>query len=211
MSLFCQDCSNEVASQYKFCPSCGSRHLAQGKPSVQAVAPVYQSVVNSAINSKPNWQNQADPITATAGAKFSQMAYAGFWRRAIAYVIDGIILFIFITLVELGVKLLAPNTNFESLGVIGVFQVVYLLAAWVYYANMESGPYQATWGKRVMHLRVCDLNGERITFGRACGRFFASGLSGLCLGIGYLMVAFTEYKQGMHDKIAKTFVIHYGE
>jgi len=47
----------------------------------------------------------------------------------------------------------------------------------------------------------------RISFGRATGRFFARIISGLTLGIGYLMVAFTEKKQALHDMIAGTLVL----
>lgn len=72
---------------------------------------------------------------------------------------------------------------------------------------MESSAKQATLGKMALGIVVTDLEGARIGFGRATGRYFAKILSGLILGIGFLMAAFTERKQGLHDIIAGTLVV----
>jgi uncharacterized RDD family membrane protein YckC len=56
-------------------------------------------------------------------------------------------------------------------------------------------------------IRVTDLDGGRISFGRATGRYFGKILSGLILGIGFLMAAFTERKQALHDLLAGTLVV----
>jgi uncharacterized RDD family membrane protein YckC len=73
---------------------------------------------------------------------------------------------------------------------------------------MESSVRQATFGKSVMSLRVTDDGGQRISFGRATGRFFAKIVSGMVpLLIGYIMAAFTEKKQALHDLIAGTLVL----
>jgi uncharacterized RDD family membrane protein YckC len=72
---------------------------------------------------------------------------------------------------------------------------------------MESSPLQATIGKLAVGLRVTDLQGQRISFGRATGRFFAKWLSGAILLIGYLMAGFTEKKQALHDRIAGCLVL----
>jgi uncharacterized RDD family membrane protein YckC len=53
---------------------------------------------------------------------------------------------------------------------------------------------------------VTDIEGRRITFARATGRYFAKMVSSLTLCIGYIMVAFTERKQGLHDMMASTLV-----
>jgi uncharacterized RDD family membrane protein YckC len=52
-----------------------------------------------------------------------------------------------------------------------------------------------------------DLHGKRISFPRALGRFFATYLSGIILGIGYLMALFTGKRQTLHDMIASTLVV----
>lgn len=66
---------------------------------------------------------------------------------------------------------------------------------------------QATPGKRALGLIVTDYNGQRITYLRAFGRYWANLLSTLILLIGYIMVAFTERKQGLHDIICSTLVV----
>ena len=53
---------------------------------------------------------------------------------------------------------------------------------------------------------ITDLYGNRISFERATGRHFAKWLSSMVLGIGYIMVGFTERKQGLHDLVAGTLV-----
>jgi len=81
------------------------------------------------------------------------------------------------------------------------------LSVWLYDALMTSSSKQGTLGKIVFRLKVVDLNGARISFARATGRFFAKILSGMILNIGYIMAGFTERKQALHDMIAGTFVL----
>jgi len=86
--------------------------------------------------------------------------------------------------------------------------MIALLLQWLYYAYLESGEKQATWGKQALGIYVTDLTGNRITFGRASGRFFAKIVSGLIpLGIGFIMAGFTDRKQALHDMIASCLVL----
>ena len=84
--------------------------------------------------------------------------------------------------------------------------VIVGLAVWLYEALMTSSSKQGTLGKMAFRMKVTDLNGRRISFGRATGRFFAKILSGI-LYIGYIMAGFTERKQALHDMIAGTLVV----
>jgi uncharacterized RDD family membrane protein YckC len=59
-----------------------------------------------------------------------------------------------------------------------------------------------------VRLKVTTVEGKRISFARATGRYFAKWLSALPLGLGYLMVSFDEEKQGLHDRIAGTLVLY---
>ncbi|QIG54977.1 RDD family protein [Altererythrobacter sp. BO-6] len=65
---------------------------------------------------------------------------------------------------------------------------------------------QGTPGKRALGLIVTDLDGGRISPMRAVGRYFAKILSTIILFIGFIMIGFTERKQGLHDMIAGTLV-----
>ena len=82
-----------------------------------------------------------------------------------------------------------------------------IIAGWLYYALMESSSKQGTIGKQVMGIRVTDLEGNQISFGRASGRYFGKILSALILAIGYLMMLFTQKKQTLHDLMAGCMVV----
>jgi hypothetical protein len=123
------------------------------------------------------------------------MKYAGFWIRAAAYIIDGIIIY------PLNTYILSFMTE-NSPG-----RLLIYLIWWGYTAGLNSSTLQGTLGKKVLGLKVVGLDGGRISFAQASGRFFASILSGLILGIGYVMAAFNPKKQALHDQIAGTFVI----
>jgi uncharacterized RDD family membrane protein YckC len=125
-------------------------------------------------------------------------AYAGFWRRVAAYILDGII--VSVVLVPLSLALRDPQQQAT------VYYPVSTALSWLYFALMESSARQATVGKMALGIVVTDLEGNRIGFGRATGRFFAKYLSFLILFIGVIMVAFTQKKQGLHDMIVSTLV-----
>jgi len=137
--------------------------------------------------------------------------YAGFWWRFLAYIIDAMITAcVFFPLgAILGVAIVATGEDPTSAPMIGArlgVNGMSLLATWLYYALCESSSWQGTIGKKVLGLRVTDMNGQRINFARATGRHFGKILSGLILGIGFIMIAFTEQKQGLHDMLAGTLV-----
>src|SRR6185503_12528829 len=84
---------------------------------------------------------------------------------------------------------------------------VVIFGGWLYQTLMESSKLQATLGKMALGLRVTDLDGNRISWGRANARYFASILSMMTLYIGYIMAAFTQKKQALHDMVAGTLVL----
>jgi uncharacterized RDD family membrane protein YckC len=129
--------------------------------------------------------------------------YAGFWRRFVAWLLDGLLLSL-VTLpftLQFGGDAAAEAARTSAAGTIST------VVGWLYYALMESSAKQATVGKMALGIIVTDLEGRRIGFGRATGRYFAKILSALILGIGFLMAAFTERKQGLHDMVASTLVV----
>lgn len=149
-----------------------------------------------------------------------QEKYAGFWIRFGAYLIDAIICAIIVygvlfVLILAGIAI-SPATYSRSTpgtnGAIGALLVIWILFAlcfnWIYFAYQESSSVQATIGKRAVGVIVTDTEGNRISFGRASARWLAKILSGLILGIGYIMIGFTERKQGLHDLIDNTYVVY---
>ncbi len=127
--------------------------------------------------------------------------YAGFWIRTGAYIVDAVLLWIVQVILAFvifdGYNMLQSNIPLSiiSLGV-GI----------AYFAGLESSTRQATLGKMLFKLKVGDVNGNQISFGNALGRYFAKILSAIILGIGFMMVGWDEKKQGLHDKLAGTYV-----
>lgn len=128
-----------------------------------------------------------------------QYPYAGFWLRFVAAIIDGLI-------ISLPFQLLS-YAFMDSPAFVIVLWPLTIVAQWLYFAIMESSERMATIGKSVLGLRVTDMQGRRIGFGQATGRYFGKILSGITFLIGYIMAAFTEKKQALHDLIANTLVV----
>jgi uncharacterized RDD family membrane protein YckC len=154
------------------------------------------------------------------------VTYGGFWQRFAAYLIDAIITGAAMLVLIIPVALMTGVV--AHLGTLGRqrgdemdpaaaaafftlfmgFFAVAILISWLYHAYLESGEKQATWGKSAMGLYVTDVAGQRISFGRASGRFFAKIITGMIpLLIGWIMAAFTERRQALHDMIATTVVL----
>jgi len=83
-----------------------------------------------------------------------------------------------------------------------VLGLLLVIVPWLYFAYLESSKNQATLGKMALRIAVTDLQGNRITFARATLRFFAKIVSVITLFVGFIIIAFTRYKQGLHDMIA---------
>lgn len=137
---------------------------------------------------------QPMPVTGSIAA-YASHPYGGFWIRLLAWIIDAMIVGLIFPLAFLA----GSGTHIVGFG-LGFF------GGWLYEALLTSSSMQATLGKMILGMKVTDLQGQRIDFGRATIRHFAKYLSTAILGIGYLMVAFTERKQGLHDMIAGTLV-----
>jgi uncharacterized RDD family membrane protein YckC len=130
---------------------------------------------------------------------------ASFGIRLGAHIIDGFISYALAFIVGLLTGLLGVLTSIENtqwLAAIGGG-----VSGWLYYAIMESSSKQATLGKMACGLYVTNLQGKRIGFGQASGRYFGMIISTLTLFIGFLMCAWTEKKQCLHDMMAGCLVL----
>lgn len=144
-----------------------------------------------------------------------EIVYAGFWKRFAAYLIDYFVLLIpsWIVGAILGVGIGAGMGAAGSGGTAAevTAQLVSGLAGLVislaYYGWFHASRGGATLGKMAIGIKVVRGNGERLTLGRSIGRYFATILSSLTLMIGYLMAAFTDRKQALHDLICDTVVV----
>lgn len=183
---FCPHCGSEHPEDATFCPRCGS------------------------------WVGAVGALPAERSR-----AFASFWQRLGAWVIDWLVIALPFNIIS--AIMLPEMPSVESRTDPGTSEVtlywqgdwhrfLILLAAatvvqWLYHATLNSSARQATLGKMALGLVVTDEAGQRVSFARATGRFFASLLSQLTLGIGYLMVIWTRRKQALHDKVAGTVVV----
>jgi len=189
--MFCTKCGTVNADQARFCAGCGSSLNPGSAAQTTAATPVF---------------SHARPVQ-----------YAGFWRRFAAMIIDALVFtpLVLVAVLTSGLFGIAmqPRVDLEGLAGaffgVGVLTLMFLIFVgnWLYHTAMESSRYQATLGKRALGIIVTDMNGNRISFARANGRFFGKWLSGMIMNIGYLMVAFTEKKQALHDILAGCLVV----
>lgn len=207
--MFCIRCGTNLPEEAAYCSSCGTPVATRADASGAAALPPAGIFEPRAI--VPN-----DPFATRAVRN-----YGGFWRRFWSYLIDRFILGVVFT--PVGFMILLPMMVTESvgwtdadlpaeaitslLGAILTVAFLALLGSWFYYALMQSSSRQATLGQLALGLRITDLEGRRISFARASGRRFATVLTGLTFGIGYLLVLFTTRKQTLHDLVAGTIVV----
>lgn len=181
--MYCTNCGWQNDDQARFCQRCGAALQATSQePGLpQSVAPA-------------------------AGVQ-----YAGFWRRFGAALIDGIIISIisialYYICVLIGLSVAEDDDWGWTVG-FRAWWVLSLLSSWIYYAAMESSSKQATPGKMSLGIVVTDLEGRRISLDKATRRYLSKIISAIILYIGFILIGFTEKKQGLHDMIAQCLVV----
>jgi uncharacterized RDD family membrane protein YckC len=139
--------------------------------------------------------------------------YAGFLRRFAALLIDSLLAGAvgFFIGVMIGILVAAAGGDDVGDGWSALVNVASVAGWFLYFALMESSSHQATVGKIALGIQVTDLEGNRLSFGRALGRNLAKIISALILYIGFIMAAFTERKQALHDLIASALVVKRSE
>lgn len=159
--------------------------------------------------------------------------FAGFKKRAIAILIDLLIIFLlFSPLLILEIyrwqennpHIYADNQSFylpyneheaydrawdqEAEKHTRLITLSILFLGLVIFSWFESSRFQATPGKMILKIMVVDKHENRISFFRAMGRQFGKVLSGLVLYLGFVIAAFTPKKQSLHDYIAGCLVMN---
>lgn len=142
-----------------------------------------------------------------------EIVYAGFWKRVAASIIDSVVLMVVLGILAtiLGVfgALGSMGSGISSGGMVslGLFYLFEIFGLALYFALMHASSLQATLGKLAVGIKVTGEDGQRISFWRGFGRYFAYLLSSIVLGIGYLMAAFTDRKRALHDMMCSTLVV----
>ena len=205
------------------CPNCGRDNPANAYYCQTCATPLMPAVQPPPA---PGYGYPPPQPQAVYPAGYEPSHYASIGRRFLAALIDGIILGIPIGIISsvlsamMAVRVIhrsSRDTSFnpglaaDTIGTFfagfGMIMIISFLLTWAYFALMESSGWQGTVGKKVMGIQVTDLNGGRISVGRATARLAVKAfLSGWFL-IGYIMAFFTRRKQALHDLIAGTLVL----
>ena len=214
--MYCSKCGSVISDGSTFCGQCGQS---------TALAPIPAAGTASVMTTRAA---PAPPSVAGVYAPLTPVvpvAYAGFWLRVLAYLIDAIILGVFAVPIVVGAGM--------AMGVGGMFAriprdgdpfqngppAIFLLfiwfcvllgvgGTWLYNALLESSDWQGSAGKKALGLIVTDMAGQRVTFARASGRHFGKIVTSFIpLGVGYALAGFTEKRQALHDMLASCLVL----
>jgi uncharacterized RDD family membrane protein YckC len=132
--------------------------------------------------------------------------FGSFDQRATAAVIDWFLVSTVCAVLAFMITIFLSN-KIALIAVALSLLVIIPIVNLVYHIVMESSAKQGTYGKQILKIRVCDMQGDRISPSHAAGRNFAKVLSVLTFGIGYLYCFFNKQQQCLHDRVAETLVV----
>lgn len=212
-TVTCPACGHQQPAG-SYCLACGIDYAKWQKRQAQAEPETEEAQVSC-----PFCGNTQQPATycqrcggvLSTAAAVAVGAYAGFWIRTAAAIVDSIAVWLLqmvLTLV-LGAMagLLTPNAGDDSFAA-AIMLMLFSCAISIAYYVVFTGACGQTPGKMLLRVKVIRTDGSSLTYGRAALReVVGKFVSGIILGVGYLMVAFDGRKQGLHDKIADTLVI----
>ena len=133
--------------------------------------------------------------------------YASFGARLGAFLIDQVILLVAGFILGFGVGIFVAVSGGDVEDFAPLLNILGLVIGWLYYALLESSSHMSTFGKRALGLKVTDLNGQQISFGKATGRHFGKILSALALLLGFILMVADPRRQTWHDKMAGCLVL----
>jgi len=151
-------------------------------------------------------ENSVKPVEMTPSS-LSGKPKAGFWLRLVALMVDCFL--IFIIQIFFGIILAFVSSGGFNLGgstsvLLQLFSTVVSLFYWIFF----TGYCGQTPGKMLLRIQVVTTDGIPLSYGKAFYReVVGKFLSGIIIAIGYLMAAFDDQKQALHDRMAKTYVV----
>lgn len=200
-----------MAAETRFCSECGRPYPAHEMVSIGSATICAQC--------KPLYMQRMREGGQAVGVR----RYGGFWIRFVALVIDAIILAVVGGIIGLPLRLLLgvgavsvarsqdPSQALAMLpammGAIGLSLMINLVVGVCYdiwFVHNKGG----TIGKLALGLQIINLDGSRLSYGQALGRYFAKILSAIILYIGFIMAGLDPEKRALHDRICNTLVIY---
>jgi len=132
--------------------------------------------------------------------------FASFDQRLLASALDWFFISGACILVAFFTTLFVKDTAVRAVIALSLLVVIPFVKL-IYHIIMECTAKQATFGKHILRIKVCDMQGNRISLGHSIGRNLAKLFSVLPLFIGYLFSFFNKQQQCIHDMIAGTLVM----
>jgi len=151
----------------------------------------------------------SQPSAQTAGVNdaLARRPKAGFWLRLVALLIDGFLVFMMQVVFSL-LLVMVGGGGFNLQGSMPILTQVFSTILSLFYWVFFTGYCGQTPGKMLLRIQVVRLDGETLGYGKAFYReVIGKFISGIIFLIGYLMAAFDDQKQALHDRMAKTYVI----
>lgn len=168
------------------------------------------------LSCKPDFVRSLSEGVSSVNAT-GDMVLASRWRRLGAHLLDSLIVgsafsIVIVALVFIMVgSVQSWQNNPESAF---AFFIVYFgtifgsLLVFILYEAIMVSKTGATFGKKIVGIKVVTADGGPVSFGRALGRGLSKILSGMVMYIGYLMLLFdSEKKRALHDHICSTSVV----
>lgn len=226
----CPTCGVAAAENVVFCGNCGenlatARIAAAARGTiVSGYAPPSSGTATAAAPAPapapaPVYYQQVPPQYIPAPPAPAPVVYGNFFARFFALIVDEFIAFtlagiawgiFFVLSLAVGAisggsqgAMVAGFISFFLGGTVGL--ITYVL----YFVKLETGPSQATFGKRMLGLKITNSTGGRISVGQSLGRLIIKDtFSVMFILLGFIIAAFTEKKQALHDFVASTYVVN---
>lgn len=195
----------QIQEPTKECPYCGETILEKAKKCKHCGEFLHPENPLPSLPFTPGGYQSYESIAHTSSTSSTEVFYAGFWRRFVALMLDSLILAL-ICFFPIGIYQ-SDVSDEEAMGLLLICFVINNVVQLIYFTLWESSSRQATPGKMAMGIKVTDIQGNRISFGRAMGRYLGKIISNLLLGFGFLMAGFTQKKQALHDLMADCLVV----
>ena len=157
----------------------------------------------------PSYPREAAEREEVVGPARTEHAYAGWWSRVGAYLLDALVLVGPLLIVVFLALAVAGDDEGGVWAFVGFMYLATLALPFVYFSLMHGSSGQ-TLGKRALGIRVVDEDGGAIGYGRAFGRYaitFLFGIFALPVLLDYLWPLWDGKNQALHDKVVGSVVV----
>ena len=222
----CQNCEYPILPSDQKCPHCGALPLRQrvtfgARREEFALTREEEPFELGELAQADDWRSSVEqkseperPVTKSAGPSIPEIHWGGFFRRACAFVIDGIVI-LALSMIMFYMCYIGYKVGLSAHGRVLTWErstpfLVLFTWGWIGLATayfvIFHGLEGKTIGKWLLGLRVVGAERSAVTYRRAFLRWV--GLVGFApVLLGFLWILWSREKRGWHDFLARTWVI----